>query len=348
MKDQALQLQTVTKNPFNAETPFPALNRDRTASELFYVRNHFDVPSIDASEFKLNINGDIENPGEYSIDRVKNFGEKKLLVVMECAGNGRTSMVPAIQGTQWDLGAVSQAEFTGTSLRNLLGETVPTDDAVEVKFTGADQGQIHTEEVNSYARSLPLVVAMHPDTMLVWEMNGQPLSKQHGYPLRLVVPGWYGMASVKWLQEISILSEPFKGFFQSQEYVYLGENGIPDHMPVTNMRVRSLILTPENEFEIEDGPIQISGIAWSGDGKVTKVELSFNEGQNWFKANLNPADSDYGMARWEYVWNPNQLGEYTIIARAFDSHGKKQPLNSRWNKGGYGNNVTHRIILTIT
>ena len=250
MKDPTIQLQTVTEHPFNAETPFPALMKDRTDSELFYVRNHFEIPNIPGLEFKLKVNGAIENPGEFSIEQLKNFEEKKLLVVMECAGNGRTSMKPAIKGTPWDLGAVSQAEFTGTSLCNLLDVVIPTHEAVEVKFSGADQGQIHTGEINPYARSLPLDVAMHPDTILAWEMNGHPLSKEHGYPLRLVVPGWYGMASVKWLQEISILSKPFLGFFQTQEYIYLGEDGIPDHTPVTNMRIRSLILAPENNLQI--------------------------------------------------------------------------------------------------
>lgn len=347
MIDQPLELQAVTEHPYNAETPLPALLNDRMESGLFYVRNHFEVPRIDGAEFKLKVSGAVSKPYDYSLNDLKNFGEKNLLVVLECAGNGRSSMVPAIKGTPWNFGAVSQAEFTGISLRNLLDNTILSDEAVEVKFTGADEGQIHTGEVNPYARSLPLDVALHPDTMLAWKMNGQLLSQQHGYPLRLVVPGWYGMASVKWLNEISVLTEPFKGFFQTQEYVYLGQEGIQDHTPVTNMLVRSLILAPENNITLRQAPVQISGIAWSGSGMVTRVELSFDEGQNWAEAILKLSDSDYGMARWEYDWRPDQSGKISIIARAFDSQGDKQPLESRWNKGGYGNNVAHRLEIFI-
>jgi len=280
MKVQSSKLQIVTEDPLNAETPFSALKDEPTPSESFYVRNHFPIPKINIPEFRIKVNGALTNPLEISLDQLKSYGENKLIAVMECAGNGRTSMEPAIKGTPWNLGAVSQAEFTGTSLRNLLNEADPSAEAVEVRFTGADQGKIHTGEINPYARSLPLEVAMHPDTMLVWEMNGQPLSAPHGYPLRLVVPGWYGMASVKWLQEITILTEPFSGFFQTKEYVYIGEEGTADDTPVTNMRVRSLILEPEGGVIFDQETVQISGIAWAGSGKVTKVELSFDEGQN--------------------------------------------------------------------
>jgi DMSO/TMAO reductase YedYZ molybdopterin-dependent catalytic subunit len=347
MKDQSLKLKTVTEDPFNAETPFSALKDDRTASESFYIRNHFAIPSINIPEFRLKVNGALTNPLEISLDQLKSFGESKLILVMECAGNGRTSMKPAIKGTPWNLGAVSQAEFVGTSLQNLLSKADPSAEAVEVKFTGADQGKIHTGEINLYARSLPLEVAMHPDTMLAWEMNGQALSAQHGYPLRLVVPGWYGMASVKWLQKITILTEPFSGFFQTQEYVYIGEEGTADHTPVTHMRVRSLILEPQEGAIINGETFLISGIAWSGSGRVTQVELSFDEGQNWASAIIKPAEIGYGTAHWEHHWKPEEKGDITILARAFDSNGDVQPLEPRWNKGGYGNNVVHRVKIYI-
>jgi DMSO/TMAO reductase YedYZ molybdopterin-dependent catalytic subunit len=347
MKGQSPKLQIVTENPFNAETPFSALKDDPTASDSFYVRNHFPIPNLDLPEFRLKVNGSLRDPLEISLDQLKSYGETKLIAVMECAGNGRTSMKPAIKGTAWNLGAVSQAEFTGTSLLNLLNEADPSTVAVEVRFTGADQGKIHTGEINRYARSLPLEAAMHPDTLLVWEMNGQPLSAQHGFPLRLVVPGWYGMASVKWLHEITLLTEPFSGFFQTQEYVYIGEEGTADNTPVTNMRVRSLILEPEKGASFDQETVQISGIAWTGAGKVTKVELSFDEGKNWTTAKIRPANIAYGTARWEYHWKPEHRGVISIIARASDSNGDVQPLEPRWNKGGYGNNGVHRVKIFI-
>jgi DMSO/TMAO reductase YedYZ molybdopterin-dependent catalytic subunit len=178
-------------------------------------------------------------------------------------------------------------------------------------------------------------------------MNDQDLTSQHGYPLRLIVPGWYGMASVKWLQEITAITQPFTGFFQSKEYVYIGEHGIPDQTPVANMRVRSLITNPEGSTKISGDTIHISGIAWSGDGKVEKVELSFDNGDIWHEAALQPASTGYEVARWEYKWQPKEAGRYSIIARAKDTQGNTQPLKSIWNKGGYGNNAAHQIELTI-
>ena len=178
-------------------------------------------------------------------------------------------------------------------------------------------------------------------------MNDQDLTSQHGYPLRLIVPGWYGMASVKWLQEITALTQPFTGFFQSKEYVYIGEHGIPDQTPVTNMRVRSLITNPEGGTKNSGKTIHITGIAWSGEGIVEKVELSFDKEENWLEAALHPASTGYEVASWEYEWQPEKTGQFTITARAMDSQGNTQPLKSIWNKGGYGNNAAHQIELII-
>jgi DMSO/TMAO reductase YedYZ molybdopterin-dependent catalytic subunit len=343
----AHMLQPVTKRPYNAETPLPVLRKDRTPTELFYVRNHFDVPSIDINEFQLHVNGAVANPLELTLSQLRASPKNSLLVVMECAGNGRASMKPAIKGTPWDIGAISQAEFTGTPLYTLLREADISDNVTEVRFTGADRGEIRTGGIESYARSLPLDVALHPDTLLVWEMNGEPLSQQHGYPLRLVVPGWYGMASVKWLREITLLTQPFEGFFQTPEYVYIGEEGTRDETPVSNMRVRSLILEPEVDGFYEQDEIQVAGIAWTGEGKVTKVELSFDDGEQWVEADITPSRSSYGASRWEYVWRPASSGKFTITVRAQDSNGNLQPLHSLWNKGGYGNNYSHQTNVSV-
>lgn len=346
MNDQ-YELQPVSARPFNAETPLGVLENETTPTDLFYVRNHFDVPSLDVDRFKLTINGAVAKPLELSLDQIKELPEKNSTIVMECAGNGRSSMTPKIKGTSWNLGAISQAVFSGTSLHNILDMTSLSDDVREIRFSGADQGKIHSGETEHYIRSLPLEVANHPDTLIVWKMNDQDLTSQHGYPLRLIVPGWYGMASVKWLQEITAITQPFTGFFQSKEYVYIGEHGIPDQTPVANMRVRSLITNPEVGTKISGETIHISGIAWSGEGMVEKVELSFNQGENWQLTTLNPASTIHGLSRWEFDLHPEEAGRYSIIARATDSAGNEQPLKSIWNKGGYGNNAAHQIELTI-
>lgn len=340
-------LHPITDQPYNAETPMHALRSKPTPVESFYVRNHFDVPIVNADHYEIIVNGAVAFPIEYSLDQIKEFPEKNLMMVMECAGNGRSSMKPKINGTPWDLGAISQAEFTGTSLRNILKEVKLADDVREIRFSGADRGKLHTGETENYIRSLPVEMAQHPDTMIVWKMNGQEITPQHGYPLRLVVPGWYGMASVKWLNEITALSQPFEGFFQSQEYVYIGEEGIPDQTPVTKMRVRSIITQPVTGTMHRNESINFSGIAWSGVGKVDKVELSFDHGENWLTTTLEPAPTSYAVTRWDFDWHPKGAGQYTIISRATDSVGNMQPLNSVWNKGGYGNNLVHQIKITV-
>lgn len=341
------ELQPVTERPFNAETPLGVLASETTPTELFYVRNHFDLPSLDAAQFKLVVNGAVTKSLELSIDQLKEFPKKNLTLVMECAGNGRSGMTPKIKGTRWDLGAVSQAVFTGTALTNLLDTASLVGNVQEIRFTGADRGELRSGETENYIRSLPVEIAQHPDTMVVWEMNGLDLTPQHGYPLRLIVPGWYGMASVKWLHEITALTQPYKGFFQFEEYVYVGEDSIPDQTPVTSMRVRSLFTDPETGTKLRRDRIQLSGIAWSGEGNVETVELSFDDGKNWLKTSLHPTLTSYEVTHWEFNWRPEKPGQYVISSRATDSSGNIQPLSPIWNKGGYGNNAAHQIELTI-
>ena len=345
--DHKLNLRPVAERPFNAETPFLALNNIHTPTDLFYVRNHFDIPTIDSDQFNLRIDGAAANPLEITLDQLRDYPERSLTIVMECAGNGRASMRPVINGTPWNLGAISQAKFTGTALHHILESANISTDTKEIRFTGADQGLLRSGNTEHYVRSLPLEIAMHHDTILAWQMNDEPLSSQHGYPLRLVVPGWYGMASVKWLREITALTQPFKGFFQSQEYVYDGEPGIPDQTPVTNMRVRSLIIEPEPESRIRNFEFHLAGIAWTGNGTVKMVELRFDGGDDWVDAEIKSSSSQYGLVRWEHEWRPEQTGNYTIIARATDSTGDVQPLEPRWNKGGYGNNSAHQIKISF-
>jgi DMSO/TMAO reductase YedYZ molybdopterin-dependent catalytic subunit len=192
-----------------------------------------------------------------------------------------------------------------------------------------------------YERSLPLNIALHSDTLLVWAMNGEPLTPHHGYPLRLFVPGWYGMAAVKWLEQIRLITRPFDGYFQTYHYVYWHDDYAPDSEPLQQMQVRALIYTPTPNATI-DGPVTIAGTAWTGTGEVVCVEIS-TEGEYWHEADLEPATTTYSMQCWHYAWSPAQSGRYTIRARATDSHGHTQPLAQRSNQLGYGNNAVHTI-----
>ncbi len=348
MSKQQPSLEVVSKQPFNAGTPLTVLADQKTPAELTYIRNHFAVPELDIDSWRLYTTGAFDRGRDFTLAEIQTLPTKKLAITLECAGNGRTSMNPQPKGTPWGYGAVSVIEVKGTPLSNVMEQVGLHDHVVEISFKGADWGEVEPGREVSYVRSLPLEVALHPDTMLVWEMNGQPLSPDHGFPLRLHVPGWYGMAAVKWLTEVRALTEPFEGFFQSEHYVYLEEQGTPEAEPVRAMRVRALITSPISGDVLERGTFEIEGLAWSGNGEITQVELSFDQGGSWAITELHPPTSRYVPTRWTYRWTPESSGSYTLISRASDSSGKIQPMEQRWNQLGYGNNGVQVVEITVS
>jgi len=334
------ELTAVSDSPYNAETPLPALLEEVTPSELVYVRNHFEVPELDASEWSLKVTGSVREPQSISQSDLRALPSKTLRMTLECAGNGRKGMDPAPAGTPWGYGAVSVVEFTGTPVSHVLELAGISGEAAEAVFRGADQGEVVPGRMEPYVRSLPLEVALSPNTILAWEMNGEPLTANHGFPLRMVVPGWYGMASVKWLEQIIVSKDRFGGFFQDEHYVYFEEQGTPEGEPVRHIRVRSLIL---DAAQNEEGNIEIAGIAWTGEGTVSKVEVSWDGGTEWEQAELDRSSSPFGLQRWRFLWAAEEDAEYEFVSRATDSAGKVQPKSDRWNRGGYGNNGLHAL-----
>jgi DMSO/TMAO reductase YedYZ molybdopterin-dependent catalytic subunit len=339
----ALALIPVEDRPFNAETPLPALLEPVTPTPLFYVRNHFDVPHLDEARFRLRLCGLVERPLELRMEDVRALPQSQVTATLECAGNGRTLMTPRPGGTPWGWGAVSTALFAGTPLREVLHLARLRPEAADLLFTGADRGKVAPGREEPFARSLPREAVGNPDVILAWEMNGEPLTADHGFPLRLVVPGWYGVASVKCLVEIRALAEPFRGYFQGERYVYEQERGVPDGAPVAEMWVRSLIARPIEGAELGIGPVEIAGVAWSGEGPVVRVDVSADGGATWAAAELEPADSPHAGVRWRFLWQPQGAGEYELLARAADAAGNEQPLDPVWNAHGYGNNVVQRV-----
>ncbi len=341
------QLITVTDRPYNAETPLPALLQETTPLQQVYVRNHFDIPELDPAGWALDITGEVNRPLSISYSELQSMPARTLKVTLECAGNGRKSLDPLPPGTLWDLGAVSLVEFTGTPLSNLLEKAGIAESTVEAVFLGADRGEVSPGRPEQFVRSLPIGVARQPDTLLVWGMNDQPLTPEHGYPVRLVVPGWYGMASVKWLHEVRLVSQPFKGFFQNEHYVYWEEQGTANGEPVSKMRVRSLILSPGEGAELDGGQVEVVGIAWSGSGAVTQVEVSLDGSARWQAAELERPATPSGAQMWRYLWAPASAGMHTLLCRATDTSGDTQPVAQRWNRLGYGNNGVHSITISI-
>ena len=340
MANPPLQLVVVSERPFNAEAPLAALAAPITPVEQFFVRSNFDVPVIDAASWCLAIDGAIDTPRSLDLAELQRLPVREMAVTVECAGNARRRMQPVPAGTPWDLGAVSTAVFTGVALRDVLALCAVRADALELVFAGADHGDIDGHDVR-FARSLPRAAALHEDTLLAWGMNGAPLTPAHGYPLRLLVPGWYGVASVKWLTRITAVTEPFTGHFQTERYIYVKDASVDDGTPVTRMHVRALVA--DVSAPSESGVIRIRGSAWSGHGAITRVQLSFDGGSSWEDARIDALASAYAAVTWSHEI-PAPVHDYIdIIVRATDASGETQPLEPRWNELGYGNNVAQRV-----
>ncbi len=306
---------------------------------------------MDPADWRLSVTGRVGRELSLSIDDLRERPAVTLAVTMECAGNGRAQLSPRPLSQPWLLEAVGTAEWTGTPLRALLDEAGVGDDAVEVAFRGLDRGLEGGEE-QLFERSLPLDAALGEDVLLAYAMNGQPLPPQHGFPLRLVVPGWYGMTSVKWLERISLLDRPFEGYQQARGYRV---RQAPDEQgePVSRMQPRSLIVPPgipdfaTRARTLAPGPCTVRGRAWSGFGSVERVEVSSDGGAAWSDARLGPHVSRWAWRGWEWDWEPRDAGEYELCSRATDSAGNVQPLEAPWNLGGYANNEVHRVAVTV-
>ena len=347
------RLVVVRESPLNAETPLDFLEDFITPTPLFYLRNHFPVPDTRADSWHLVVDGEVERPLALSYSELVSLPEQDLTVTIECAGNGRSYFSPNAEGEQWSYGAVGTAVWTGTPLRTILDMTGIKPSAVEVLGVGADCGLLPDGKRRAaFERSLPVETAMHPDTFVAWAMNTRPLTAAHGYPLRLIVPSWYGMASVKWLARISVLAEPFDGFYQRERYVMGQEGRVPGSggprtTPVTRMEPRALITSPVDGDRLGAGPVTISGFAWSGSAPIKRVELSLDGGTSWELTRLAGPNHRYAWRRWEYDWRPKNTGSYQVVVRATDAKGNVQPAEASWNKLGYKNNSVHRISVEI-
>lgn len=335
------QLITRAETPLNLEMPFSTLRDFVTPNEQFYVRCHFPVPALDPATWRLNIAGAVDTPLELTLDDVRALPARTVPATMECAGNGRSHLEPKVKGVAWDIGAVGHAEWTGVLLRDVLERAGIRSDAVEVILEGADRGAIKEPprppgEIN-YARSLPLKKA-NADVLLAFAMNGQPLTPEHGFPLRAVVPGWFGMASVKWLQRIVVTREPFLGYYQSIDYTFWEtRDGIPTLVPLAQMRVKAQIARPTvGEIVPASSAYRIHGAAWAAEQDIASVEVSVDGGATWSEAQLLGTPITNAWRFWEFNWQtPAQPGNYTLMARATDSAGQTQPATRIAEYGTY-------------
>jgi DMSO/TMAO reductase YedYZ molybdopterin-dependent catalytic subunit len=333
----AEERRIVTAAPENSETPLEGVRSWVTPNRLFFVRNHFEVPALSPATWRLSVEGCAERPTTWTWDDLSELPERSVFATVECAGNGRSFLKPHVHGVQWGAGAIGHAEWTGVPLRLILLKAGLSADATEVLFEGADRGvEPDHPEPMSFARSLPLAKALDPDTLLATRMNGEPLEPSHGFPIRLIVPGWYGVASVKWLTHIEVRKAPFAGYFQTTKYTIQqqGLHGL-ERVIVGPMAVKSEIIRPHPGEALGVGTVRLFGVAWAGPEVVARVDVSTDGGESWHGAELIGPRAPYSWALWEYLWEVAEPGRYTLLARATSSSGQVQPSRHDPLWGGY-------------
>jgi len=333
----------------NHGMPLESLRWDVTPPGLHYLLTHYDIPAIDPSTYELIIDGLVDTPLSLDLEALRSRPQISSVVTLECAGNGRAQLLPRPVSQPWLSEAVGTARWTGTPLTSLLQEAGVADGAVDVVFTGADHG-IERGVEQDYQRPLPVAEAMRENVILAYEMNSAPLPPQHGAPLRLIVPGWYGMAHVKWLRRITVVPGRFDGF-QMRAY-RLRDSADDPGVPLTRIEPRALLIPPgfpdfmSRRRVLGSGAVQIEGRAWSGWAQVTMVEVSVDGGDTWAVADLEPAPDSHSWARWTWRWHA-ETGTYLLSARATDATGRTQPLAQRWSRGGFANNTIQRIPVSV-
>lgn len=347
--DEGITLDELGLAARNHAMPLEALRYDVTPVGLHYLLVHYDIPHLDEADYQLTVNGRVARPLTLDLAALRALPAVTRRVTLECAGNGRALLTPRPISQPWLVEAVGTAEWTGTPLAPLLRQAGPDADAVEVVFTGADHGVERGVE-QDYQRSLPIAEALREEVLLAYEMNGTPLLPQHGAPLRLVIPGWYGMAQVKWLREITVTNEAFTGFQNALAYRLRRDPEDPGE-PVTRIEPRALIQPPgfpdfmSRMRFLRPGPVLLQGRAWSGFAPVSRVEVSTDEGTTWVDATLERGDA-WAWQRWHCDWTPTP-GRYVLSARATDATGRTQPIQPPWNRGGFANNLVQRVDVTV-
>ena len=336
-------------HPLNCETSLPALLGGVVMPNLsFYVRNHFQIPRLDPAAWRLSVRGLVNRPLSLSLRDLSNMPSQTRVVTLECAGNGRSQLNPPVKGEQWNFGAVSTAEWTGVPLIEVLDRAGVMPEAREVLFRGADSGSVDglTESIH-FERSLNVDDAREADVLLAYAMNGEQLPVQHGYPLRVIVPSWYAVASVKWLSTIEVIGEAFQGHYQTGSYFFEWQrDGQAVREPVTLQRVRSLITEPEAEVEVERGELTLRGVAWSGAAPIARVDVSIN-GEPWQGARLVGERKRHSWQWWEFFMRADQPGTLDIRTRATDMASQAQPEAPEWNRLGYGNNAVQKTRIQV-
>jgi DMSO/TMAO reductase YedYZ molybdopterin-dependent catalytic subunit len=338
--------------PEDLETPVQLLDSWLTPTDTFYVRQHLPRPAkIDGAAYRLTVNGMVSKPLELTLAELQRLPQITVPATLECAGNGRSFYRPRVPGIQWSRGAIGNAEWRGPRVKDVLELAGPSASAAFLETDGADLGVGSTPD---FVRSIPIKKALDPATILALEMNGKPIPDIHGYPARLIVPGWVGASFVKWVTRLSPAAQRAGGFFMNPGYRFPQHDVAPggaanaaDLEPIEGMPVKSTIAAPEDQSKVALGPVTIRGFAWAGEQSIERVEISTNGGSQWHEAELSSPKLRFAWRLWKLDWRPTEPGFYTILSRATDSAGRLQPIVADWNPSGYLWNAIDRVGVTV-
>lgn len=337
--------------PEDLETPVGLLNTWITPNDLFYVRHHAYAAKVNANEWKLIVDGEVNTPLSLTLDDLKKMPKATVTVTLECAGNGRAFFDPPVPGIQWEKGAVGTARFSGARLADVLKKAGVKAAGKYVALNGADKP---VGKQPDFIRNLPMAKAIHPDTILAYEMNGEPLPQLHGFPLRAIAPGWEGAYAVKWLAHVQVIDKEHEGFFVKTAYRYPNKQVAPgaavppENMePLTGLVVKSFINAPAEGSSFKPGKVKMSGFAWAGESFITKVEVSSDNGSTWKLAKLGKERERYAWQSFDYEFTITKPGSYLLMARATDDKGNVQPVAPHWNPSGYLWNVIDKVRINV-
>jgi DMSO/TMAO reductase YedYZ molybdopterin-dependent catalytic subunit len=350
--DRGISLEELQLAARNHGMPLEVLREAVTPIGLHYLLIHYDIPRVELTSWRLAVDGRVSTELSLDLDTLRALPSHEVVSTMECAGNGRAHLAPRPVSQPWLLEAVGTGRWRGVRLRDVLEQAGVAPEATEVLFTGLDRG-IENEEEQLFQRSLALADALEPDVLLAYELNGVPLPPQHGFPLRLLVPGWYGMTNVKWLARITLLDKPFTGYQQARGY-RLRQTEDDEGEPLSRIHPRALMVPPgipdfmTRARTVRAGTVTIEGRAWSGLAPVAAVEVSTDDGATWQEARLDPPElGPWAWRRWSYEWNAGAPGRHVLACRARDEAGNEQSPGPRWNVGGYANNDVQRVVAAV-
>ena len=352
MSESSPELKIRIHKPLNVESSFLNPPTPLTSSNHFFVRDHFPVPALDTTTWRLEIGGAVENPFSLSLSDLKAMPQTTYKCVLECAGNGRLFLHDVPEGVQWGLGAAGCASWAGVRLVDVLLRAGLEPDALELVFEGADHGvpekTLKPKNEIYYSRSMPVTAAKRPEVLLAWQMNGEDLPEAHGAPVRLIVPGWYSVASVKWLTKITAIKRPFNGYFQTVEYAYWSHSDSlpPERIPITELFLTSQIAHPVIHQQTRAGEVcRVYGAAWNAGTPIEKVEVSTDGGVTWNLAEFDGTAEDHAWRLWHWDWIPGTIGHHVLMSRASDRDGRTQPAQHNQDYESYI--IDHTISIPV-